>query len=67
MKLKNRGLSFFVIATAMLLVGEINFGEPVEARRLVQNFTTEAGDTSQGTIVRAMSAGPDEIARSARY
>jgi hypothetical protein len=65
MKLKNRGL-FFVIATAMLLVGEINFGEPVEARRLVQNPTTGASDTLRGKIVWAMSAGPDEIARSVR-
>jgi hypothetical protein len=66
MKLKKRGLSFLLIATAMLLVGEINFRQPVEARSLVQNSTTAAGESSQDKIARAMSAGPDDIARSAR-
>jgi hypothetical protein len=66
MKLEKRGLSFFLVAAAMLLVGETNFGEPVEARTPIQNSTTEASDTTQGKIARAMSAGPDDIARSAR-
>src|SRR5580704_15955627 len=66
MKLKKRELSFFLVATAMLLVGEMNFGDPVQARTPVQNSTTETSDTSQGKIARAMSAGPDDIARSAR-
>ena len=66
MKLKKRELSFFLVATAMLLVGETHFGRPVQARSHVQNSTTETSDTSQGKIARAMSAGPDDIARSAR-
>jgi len=66
MKLKKRELSFFLVATAMLLVGAMNFGDPVQARTPVQNSTTETSDTSQGKIARAMSAGPDDIARSAR-
>ena len=66
MKLKKRGLSFLLIATAMLLVGEINFRQPVEARSLVQNSATDASESSQDKIARAMSAGPDDIARSAR-
>jgi hypothetical protein len=52
MKLKKRELCFFLVATAMLLVGEMNFGEPVEARTLVHNSTTEASDTTQGKIPR---------------
>ncbi|HEY4842840.1 MAG TPA: hypothetical protein VIH78_12790 [Terriglobales bacterium] len=32
----------------------------------MQNSAMDAGDTTQGKIARAMSAGPDDIARSAR-
>jgi hypothetical protein len=66
MKLEKRTLFFLAAATAMLLVTETNFGRPVQARTLVRNSTTEASDTAQGKIARAMSAGPDDIARSAR-
>jgi hypothetical protein len=66
MKLKKRDLSFFLAATAMLLVGEINFGRLVQAKTLVQNPAADVSDTSQGKIARAMSAGPDDIAGSAR-
>ena len=66
MKVAKRTLFFLAAATAMLLVIEVNFGRPVQARTLFQNSTPEASDTSQGKIARAMSAGPDDIARSAR-
>jgi hypothetical protein len=66
MKLATRTLSFLAVATAMLLVTETNFGRPAQARTVVQNSTTEASDTRQGKIARAMAAGPDDIARSAR-
>src|ERR1700733_10355250 len=66
MKIAKSALSFLAVATAMLAVGGMNFGEPVEARTLVRNAATDASDTTQGTIARAMSAGPDDIARSAR-
>ena len=66
MKLAKRTLFFLAAATAILLVTEANFGRSVQARTLVQNSTTEASDTTQGKIARAMSAGPDDIARSAR-
>jgi hypothetical protein len=66
MKLAKTTLSFLAVATAILLVTETNFGQPVRARTLDQNSTTEASDTSQAKIARAMSAGPDDIARSAR-
>jgi hypothetical protein len=66
MKVAKRTLFFLAAATAMLLVIEAKFGRPVQARTLFQNSTPEASDTSQGKIARAMSAGPDDIARSAR-
>jgi hypothetical protein len=66
MKLAKRRLSLLAVTTAMLLVTKTNFGQPVRARTLVQNSTTDASDTTQDKIARAMSAGPDDIARSAR-
>src|SRR5580704_2031720 len=66
MKLAKRTLSFLAAATAMLLVAVANFERPAQARTLVQNSTTDTSDTTQGKIARAMSAGPDDVARSAR-
>lgn len=66
MKLAKRTLSFFLVATAILLVTKTNFGRSVQARTPVQSSTRDASDTSQDKIARAMSAGPDDIARSAR-
>jgi hypothetical protein len=66
MELAKGTLSFLAVATAMLVVTETKFGRSVQATTLVQNSTTEASDTSQAKIARAMSAGPDHIARSAR-
>ena len=66
MKLAKRTLSLFAVAIAMLLVTDTNFGQPVQAGTLVQNSATSASDTTQGKMARAMSAGPDDIARSAR-
>ncbi len=66
MKFATRTLSFFAVATVMLLVTKANFGRPVQARTVVQSSTMEASDTTQGKIARAMAAGPDDIARSAR-
>src|ERR1700761_2673251 len=66
MKLATRTLFFLAAATAILFVTEADFGRAVQARTPVQNSTTEASDTPQGKIARAMSAGPDDIARSAR-
>ncbi len=57
--MQKRTLSFLAVATAMLVVTETNLGRSVQARTLVQNSTTEASDTSQAKIARAMSAGPD--------
>lgn len=68
MKLTKRTLFFVAAATAMFLVTltETNFGRSVQARTSVQNSTTDASDTTQEKIARAISAGPDGIAKSAR-
>jgi hypothetical protein len=66
MKLAKRTPIFLAAATAMLLVTETNFGRTVQAGAPVQNYAPEASDTTQGKIQRAMSAGPDDIARTAR-
>src|SRR5271170_4957283 len=66
MKLAKRTLFFLAVATTMLLITETNVGSAVQASTLVQNSTTDASDTSQDKIARAMSAGPDDIAGSAR-
>ncbi|MGA7218723.1 MAG: hypothetical protein WBX38_10435 [Candidatus Sulfotelmatobacter sp.] len=68
MKLTKRTHFFVAAATAMFLVTltETNFGRSVQARTSVQNSTTDASDTTQDKIGRAISAGPDGIAKSAR-
>lgn len=68
MKLTKRTPFFVAAATAMFLVTltETNFGRSVQARTSVQNSTTDASDTTQDKIARAISAGPDGIAKSAR-
>ena len=66
MKFAERTLLFLAAATATLLVTGMNFGRPVQARTSVPRSTTEASDTTQSKIARAISAGPDDIARSAR-
>jgi hypothetical protein len=54
------------LTTAMLLVIGMKFGGSVDACTPLQNSPTDAGDTTQAKIARAMSAGPTEIASSAR-
>jgi hypothetical protein len=66
MKFAERTLLFLAAATATLLVTGMNFGRPVQARTSVPRSTTEASDTTQSKIARAISVGPDDIARSAR-
>lgn len=66
MNLVKRKPPFLAFATAMLLVTGMNFGGSVQAKAPVQKLSTDEGDTRQAKIARAMSAGPEEIARSAR-
>jgi hypothetical protein len=66
MKLAKRTFSWLAVAATILILTETNFGRPIPAKTPVQNSATEASDTTQSKIARAVSAGPDEIARSAR-
>ena len=64
MHLAQRKLAF--VTTAVLLVIGMKFEASVHAGTPTQISPTHAGDTTQAKIARAMSAGPDDIAKSAR-
>jgi len=64
MNFANRKLSF--LTTAMVLVTGMKFGGSVHADTPVQHSQEGANDTAQVKIARAMSAGPTEMASSAR-
>jgi hypothetical protein len=66
MNLAKRKLAFLTTATVMLLVTGMKFGGSVHAQTPVHNSPAAVGDTAQAKIARAMSAGPTEIASSAR-
>ena len=66
MNLTKGKLTLLTTATAMLLVTGMNFSGFVQAKTRVQNSPTDAGDATQAKIARAISAGPTEIANSAR-
>ena len=55
MKVARKTLSFLAAATAMLLVTGTDFGRAVQARGRAQNSTTDASDTAQSKLARAMS------------
>ena len=65
MNLTQRKLAYFGAATALLLVGGTKFGGLVHANTPRQN-SPAAVNTTQNKMARAMSAGPTEIANSAR-
>jgi hypothetical protein len=59
-------LKLALLATAILVATGMNFRGSVYANTPVQDSPTDASDTTQAKIARAMSAGPNEIASSAR-
>src|SRR5437660_4485407 len=61
-----RNLAFLAVAAATILVTGMNFRTAAKAKMPVQNSPTDASDTTQAKIARAMSAGPTDFARSAR-
>ena len=61
-----RNLDFLAVAAATILVTGMNFRTAAKAKMPVQNSPTDASDTTQAKIARAMSAGPTDFARSAR-
>ena len=66
MNLSKRYLAFLAVAAATILVTGMNFRTAAKAKMPVQNSPTDASDTTQAKIARAMSAGPTDFARSAR-
>ena len=66
MNLSKRNLAFLAVAAATILVTGMNFRTVAKAKTPVQNSPTDASDTTQAKIARAMSAGPTDFARSAR-
>lgn len=66
MNLAERNLAFLAIAIATILTTGITFRTPANANMSVRSSTTEASDVTQDKIARAMSAGPSDVARSAR-
>jgi len=66
MNLAKRNLAFLAVAAATILVTGMNFRTVANAKTPVQNSPTDASDTTQAKIARAMSAGPTDFARSAR-
>ena len=66
MNLAKRNLAFLAVAAATILVTGMNFRTAAKAKMPVQNSPTDASDTTQAKIARAMSAGPDNISKSAR-
>jgi hypothetical protein len=66
MNLAKRKLALLATATAILVATGMNFRGSVHANTPVQDSPTDASDTTQAKIARAMSAGPNEIASSAR-
>lgn len=66
MSLTKRNLRFPLFATVVLVIAGANFGGFVSARACAQDLRVGGNDTIQARIARAMSAGPDDIARAAR-
>jgi hypothetical protein len=66
MSLTKRNLRFPLFATVVLVIAGANFGGFVSARACAQDLPVGGNDTIQARIARAMSAGPDDIARAAR-
>jgi hypothetical protein len=58
--------AFLAIAIAMLLATGMRFGRSAEAKTPAQSSPTDASDTTQAKITRAMSAGPPDVANSAK-
>src|SRR5207244_13003634 len=66
MNLSKRNLAFLAVAAATILVTGMNFRTVAKAKMPVQNSPTDASDTTQDKIARAMSAGPPDVAKAAR-
>jgi hypothetical protein len=66
MNLAKRKLAFAVVAAATILVTALNFRTAANTDTRAQDSPGDASDITQAKIARAMAAGPDTIASSAR-
>jgi hypothetical protein len=66
MNLTKRKLAYLTAATAIFVVTGMNLLGPLGAKTTAQNSPADVGDTMEAKIARAMSAGPTEVASSAR-
>jgi hypothetical protein len=65
-ELVKRNLMLLTLVAGVLLVNEANPRAAAQAPVPDHSSTTDAGDTIQAGIARALSAGPPEVAKSAR-
>ncbi len=66
MNLVKQGLGLLALSASVLLVGGTNPRGAIHAGMAAHNSATDAADTTQAKIALAMSAGPADIAPSAR-
>jgi hypothetical protein len=66
MNLVTRRFALITLSAAALLVNGKNRRSAAHAQMADHRSTTDAGETTQNKIARAMSAGPADIAKSAR-
>jgi hypothetical protein len=61
-----RNLRLLIFSASLLFVNAANERRAVHAQDAAHNSATDVGETTQAKIARAMSAGPREVAKSAR-
>src|SRR5437016_8604863 len=61
-----RSLGLLTLSASVLLVNGTHPRGVAHARTSDQSYATDAGETTQAKIVRAMSAGPTDVVKSAR-
>jgi hypothetical protein len=66
MNLVKRSLGLLTLAASVLLVNGTNPRGAVHAQTADHSATTDAGETTQAKIARAMSAGPTDVANAAK-
>jgi hypothetical protein len=66
MNLGKRSLGLLALCASVLLVTGVNPRDVVHARASNRSSVTEDGETTQAKIARAMSAGPTDVANSAK-
>ena len=66
MSFVKRSLGLLALSASMLLVNGTNPRGAARAQAAAHSSAADAGETTQAKITRAMSAGPTDVAKSAR-